>query len=325
MTDWQSVPKVELHVHLEGAAPPAFIRDLASQKGVDLGHVFDPKGGYRWQDFASFLQTYHAACSVLDGPEDFGRLAQAVGRESRVHGVVYTEMFVCPDICGGGDAGAWRAHLEAIAEGLEAVEGLEFRLIGTIIRNLGAARAVEMAKLIADVDHPRLAGFCMAGEERFGRAQDYAPAFLLAQEAGLGLTSHAGELVGAPSVAETLEHLPVSRIGHGVRAIEDPELVAQIAALGTVLEVCPGSNIALGVFDDWPSHPIEALRKAGVTVTVSTDDPPYFHTDMTSEYQALSETFGWTCADFAQINRDAMEAAFCDADTRARIMAQLGG
>ncbi|MEM9268284.1 MAG: adenosine deaminase [Pseudomonadota bacterium] len=319
MSPWREVPKVELHLHLEGAAPPAFIRQLAAEKGIALEGVFDPQGGYKWHDFASFLETYHAAFTVLQTPEDFGALAQAVGEKSRSDGVFYTEIFVCPDICGAGDPGAWSAHLDAIVAGLDQVDGLESRLIGTVIRNLGSERAEAMARVIAQTDHPRLTGFCMAGEERFGRAQDYTRAFQIAQDAGLGLTSHAGELAGAHSVAETLDHLPVTRIGHGVRAIEDPALVSRLAEAGTVLEVCPGSNIALEVFASWQDHPLNALREAGVAVTVSTDDPPYFHTDLVAEYEAISATFGWTRAEFDQANLVALEAAFCDAETKARL------
>ena len=130
-------------------------------------------------------------------------------------------------------------------------------------------------------------------------------------------------LCGAASVAETLEPLPPSRIGHGVRAVEDPALIARLAREGVVLETNPGSNIALGVFPDWPSHPVAALRDAGVKVTVSTDDPPYFHTDMVREYEMLARTFGWGEADFAEMNRVAMEAAFCGDATRAAMLSHL--
>ncbi|QHQ34013.1 adenosine deaminase [Algicella marina] len=326
--NWATIPKVELHLHLEGAAPPEFIRQLAREKNVELPGVFDEKGAYRWTDFAEFLRTYAAACSVLQGPEDFGRLAQAVLETSAGDGVIYTEIFIAPDICGGGDKVAWGEYLAALTEAArsaQASHGIVARFISTCIRNHGAEAAENAARLSAGTAGEMLTGFGMGGEERFGSVQDYVKAFAIAAEAGLEITSHAGEICGAESVRETLEHLPVSRIGHGVRAIEDPELVKRLADEEIVLEVNPGSNIALSVYDRWEAHPIQKLRDAGVPVTVSTDDPPYFHTDMPREYRRLHEVFGWDAEDFRAINLTAAHAAFCDEKTRSEIITRLTG
>ena len=124
-------------------------------------------------------------------------------------------------------------------------------------------------------------------------------------------------------VAATLDALPVTRIGHGVRSIEDPAVVAQLVEREITLEVNPGSNVSLSVFPDWESHPITKLRDAGVAVTISTDDPPYFHTTMTREYEMLAEHHGWQTDDFLAQNLAAMDAAFCDDDTRDRIQTRL--
>ena len=166
-------------------------------------------------------------------------------------------------------------------------------------------------------------GFGMAGEERHGTVADYARAFAIAGDAGLGLTVHAGEMAGASSVRAALDALPVTRIGHGVRAAEDPDLVRRLAGEGVVLEACPGSKLALGLYPSLDRHPIAALRAAGVAVTVSTDDPPWWHTDMVAEYRGLAAAFGWTPADFRAINATALAAAFCDAATRSRIRERL--
>lgn len=323
MTDWAALPKVELHLHLEGAAPPDFIRTLAAEQGADLSGLFDARGGYAWSDFAGFLRAYEAACAVLRSPDDYRRLIAAVLGASRDQGVIYTEIFVAPDLCGGGDAGAWPDYLAALDAGAASVQEVETRLIATAIRHFGAERAAAAARTVAANPHPRLTGFGLAGEERFGHPTDYAPAFAIAGESGLGLTVHAGEIAGADSVRAALDHLPVSRIGHGVRAIEDPDLVARLAGEGVALEVCPGSNLALGLYADWPSHPVDRLRAAGVPISLSTDDPPWFHTTLAAEYAALAGAFGWTAADFAAINRAAADAAFCDDATRARLIERL--
>lgn len=320
---WGAFPKVELHLHLEGAAPPDFIRRLAAGKRIDLSGVFDARGAYAWTDFAHFLRTYEAACAVLQTPDDFRRLTAAVLERSAADGVVYTELFVAPDLCGDGDPSAWPDYLAAMAEGAAAVPTVTTRFIATAIRHFGPARAAAAARTVTANPHPRLTGFGMGGEERHGHPSDFAAAFAVAQEAGLGLTVHAGEICGPESVAATLDALPVTRLGHGVRAIEDHNLVARLAERQVTLEVNPGSNIALGLYSDWPAHPVAKLRAAGVPVTISTDDPPYFHTTLAGEYAALARAFGWTAADFRAMNRTAARAAFCDDATRAQILTRL--
>lgn len=326
MTGWEKIPKIELHLHLEGAAPPAFMRALGAEKGLDIAAAFDAAGDYRWSDFAGFLATYELACTVLRTPDDFRRLVGAVLAGSAAEGVIYTEIFLAPDLCGDGTAAAWDDYLAAMDAGAaaaEAAHGIVCRFIPTAIRHFGAERAENAARLSAATAGGRVTGFGMGGEERFGVPADFARAFAIAAEAGLGLTVHAGEMCGPESVRAALDALPVARIGHGVRAVEDADLVARLAEEGIVLEVNPGSNIALGLYRDLAAHPIARLRDAGCKVTVSTDDPPYFHTGMTAEYAGLARAFGWTQADFAAMNLTALEAAFCDADLKAELRARL--
>lgn len=311
--------KIELHLHLEGAAPPDFIRRLAGEKGISLDGVFDAQGRYAFRDFAHFLEVYTAATQVLQTPDDFSRLTQRVLEESVSHGVVYTEIFLSPDFCGGRDLGAWREYLHAIQDGAGKVPGIEARGIITAIRHLGPDVSRETARCAAETAGDFITGFGLAGEERMGKATDFAWAFDCAREAGLGLTCHGGEFGGPDSVREALA-LGVSRLGHGVRAIEDPALVAHLAETGITLEVCPGSNVCLGVYTKIDAHPIDKLKEAGVRVTVSTDDPPFFLTDMSQEYAALADTFGWDAATFQEINRTAAQAAFCDDQTRAALL-----
>ena len=132
-----------------------------------------------------------------------------------------------------------------------------------------------------------------------------------------------GHIDATLEARDAIRDLRVERIGHGVRAIEDPALVEELAARKITLEVCPGSNVVLGLYPDMPSHPIARLRDAGVPVTVSTDDPPFFHTSMRREYNMLAEAFGWEDDDFMALNQTALAAAFCDEDTRARVKTKL--
>lgn len=319
----KDLPKIELHLHLEGAAPPSFIRGLANEKNVDLSGVFSEDGSYKFRDFQHFLQVYEAATEVLKSPEDFGRLTRAVLEQSAAHGVVYTEAFISPDFCGGRDVGAWRDYLAAMQEAAAGVPEVEMRGVVTCIRHFGPEKAKETAVCAAETFGDFVTGFGMAGNEAVGAQGDFRWAFDCAREAGLGLTTHAGEFGGPDSVWQALDDLGVSRIGHGVRSIEDPALVDRLAEDGVVLEVCPGSNVVLGLYGKIDVHPIEKLRCNGVKVTVSTDDPPFFHTDMTREYDALNRAFGWEQEIFAEVYRTAAEAAFCDDATRARLLDKL--
>jgi len=319
----KAIKKIELHLHLEGAAPPAFIRGLAKEKHVDLSGIFTEDGGYAYRDFNHFLSVYEAATSVLTSPEDYARLIRAVLEETVSHGVVYAETFVSPDFCGGGDLGAWREYLHAMQEAADTVPGITLRGIVTPIRHFGPDRARPIAKCAVETAGDWIVGFGIAGDEMAGKPKDFAYCFDMAREAGLHLTAHAGEWGGAQSVWDALNDLRVERIGHGVQAIDDPKLVQHLADTGVVLECCPGSNVVLGVFPTWKSHPIDKLMARGVKVTVSTDDPPFFGTTMTHEYALLADTFGWDEAAFAEITQTALAAAFCDDTTRAMIKTRL--
>ncbi|GHE03030.1 adenosine deaminase [Defluviimonas sp. 20V17] len=322
------IPKIELHLHIEGAAPPAFIRGLAAEKHIDISGIFNERGHYAYRDFWDFLRVYEAATSVLQTPEDFARLTRAVLEESAANGVIYTEAFLSPDFCGGRDLSAWRDYLAAIQEAAAEVEaqgGPILRGIITPIRHFGPEKARETALCAAETAGDFIVGFGMGGDEKAGEPKDFQYSFDMAREAGLRLTCHAGEWGGPDSVRRAWRDLRVERIGHGVRAIEDPALVDDLAEAGVVLEVCPGSNVALGLYKDWRAHPIGRLYERGVKVTVSTDDPPFFHTTLTREYDRLAEALDWDDAVFHTLNRTAAEAAFCDGATRAALIKRLEG
>ncbi|MGH2884094.1 MAG: adenosine deaminase family protein, partial [Solirubrobacteraceae bacterium] len=170
--------------------------------------------------------------------------------------------------------------------------------------------------------HPYVVGFSMAGDEAGFPAGDFAEAYRIVADAGLGCTIHAGEWAGADSVRAALE-LPVTRISHGVRAIEDPSLVGDLAAGGIVLECCPTSNVVLGVFESYETHPLPALRAAGVRVTLGSDDPPYFGATIDGEYEVCAERMGFGDDVLREITRTAVDAAFCDEDLKVALRSRL--
>ena len=188
---------------------------------------------------------------------------------------------------------------------------------------LSMEKAKASALCAAETAGDWIVGFGIAGDEMKGKPKDFRYSFDMAREAGLRLTAHAGEWGGAQSVADAIDDLKVERIGHGVHAINDLGLVDRLAEKQITLEVCPGSNVTLGVYPHLEQHPIEKLRERGVKVTVSTDDPPFFHTTMRDEYVNLARTFGWDEDVFADLNKTAANAAFCDEATRERVLKTL--
>ena len=177
---WKTFPKIELHLHLEGAADPTVIRALAQEKSIDIGVIFDETGAYKYKGFGEFLQVYEAATQALQSPEDFQRLTQSVLEKLAEHNVVYAETFVSPDFCGGRDLGAWREYLHAMQEA--HVEGVTLKGIVTCIRHFGPDKARETAMCAAETVGEWVVGFGMGGAEDAGKAQDFAYAFDMARE-----------------------------------------------------------------------------------------------------------------------------------------------
>lgn len=320
-----AVPKAELHCHIEGAASPALVRRQAAKYGADISG-FISGDSYVWSDFTEFLVAYDGAAGLFRTEEDYALLAETYLGGIAGEGAVYAEIFVSPDHARSSGLST-ESYFGGLAEGIARARtswGIECRMIIVGIRHLGAAAVEEAARLAASRPHPLITGFGMAGEERFGRVADYGRAFDMAREAGLGITIHAGELAGADSVRDALDVVRPARIGHGARSVEDPDLVRRIAAEGVVLEVCPGSNVALGVFADMRAHPFDHLMGQGVRVTLNSDDPPHFHSSIGAEYRMAAETWGYDRRQLTAITRTAIEAAFVDEPTRQKLLGQLG-
>lgn len=319
------VPKAELHCHIEGAASPALVRKQAQKYGADISG-FISGDSYVWSDFTEFLVAYDGAASLFRSEEDYAQLAETYLGGIADEGAIYAEIFVSPDHARAAGLST-ESYFSGLAEGIgraRAARGIECRMIIVGIRHLGAEAVEEAARLAASRPHPLITGFGMAGEERFGRVADYRRAFDIARDAGLGITIHAGELAGADSVRDALDVVHPARIGHGARSVEDPALVTRIAEEGVVLEVCPGSNLALKVFPSMEKHPFDLFLRRGVKVTLNSDDPPHFHSSIGKEYEMAAQTWGYDARQLTEITRTALEAAFVDEPTREKLLGQLG-
>ena len=188
------------------------------------------------------------------------------------------------------------------------------------IRHFGPDKAKNATFCAAETSGEFICSFGIGGAETFEVQANYLYSFDMAREAGLSLKTNAGAWVGAESVRQAIFDQKVERLGHGVQVIEDSHLFNEVIDRNITLEVCPESNVALGIYPDTHSHPIEKLRILGVNVTVSTDDPPFFHTDMTKEYAALSRAFSWGKEDFKALNEPVLNTAFCDNKTKDKLI-----
>jgi adenosine deaminase len=316
--------KAELHCHIEGAASPELVTRQAKKYGADVS-PFIRDGSFVWHDFTSFLAAYDFASDLFRTEEDYARLSEHYLSSLAREGAIYSEFFISPDHAAKAGLSP-KTYTNALGEGIlraKAKTGIEARMIVIGVRHVGVEAVEQAARFAAKSGNALVTGFGLAGDERIGEFEDFVRAFEIAREAGLGITVHAGELTGWETVQSALDNIRPSRIGHGVRAIENPDLVKRIADEGVVLECCPGSNVALSVFPSFAEHPFPALRKAGCKVTLNSDDPPYFWTSLKREYDIAAEHFGMGEKDLLGATKTAIEAAFVDRKTKTALLARL--
>jgi adenosine deaminase len=321
-----SVALAELHVHLEATATPDLIRRLGARNGVAIPPGTLDGDRYLWTDFLDFLRTFDRAVTVIRTAEDYRDITFEYLQACADEGAIYVEVTVSPDHA--DQAGLSYADMIAgTAQGIDdarAASGIESRMIVTAVRNFGTERAEWVARTAAAQPHPYVTGFGLAGDEANFPPGPFARAYEIAHDAGLGLTCHAGEWAGPESVRGALGlPVPMTRLGHGVRAIEDPALVAELAERGTVLEVCPTSNVVLGAYPDFQAHPFPVLRDAGVRVTLGSDDPPYWQATIGGEYATARREWGLEDGALADITRTAIAAAFVPDDLRNTLLARI--
>ena len=319
------IPKAELHVHLEGTAPPELIGRIAQRNGLAVpeGLLGDDER-FTFTDFLDFLAAYDRAASVIRTGEDYRDITYEYLRACAQEGAIYVELTCSPDhaaLVGLTDT----EHIDGIARGIDDARehGIEGRILVSAVRNFGVEQALRVARYAADLPHPYVVGFSMAGDEKNFPASQFAEAYAIASEAGLGCTMHAGEWAGPESVRAALE-LPVTRISHGVRAIEDPALVDELAERGIVLECCPTSNVVLGVYPSYSEHPLPRLAAAGVRFTLGSDDPPYFGASIGGEYAIAQEKLGFDEDRLKAITATAIDAAFCDDALKSQLRERAG-
>ncbi len=323
--DIVTIPKVELHVHLNGSITERTASMLARRHGADPAaalRLVDGRYPGRYPNFQGFLDAYLAANAVVRTPDDLELVASEFALAQAAQNIRYSEAIFTAMIYirnGMEPRAMWRALRNGLTAG-----GPETRiaLVVDAIRDLGRAEAEATIRLVEDADAP-IVGLCLTGVD----SPDPIEAFVILREAstrlGLGLEVHAGEMGPPSSIVDAIDVLHADRIGHGVAAIRDPDLLARLIREQVPLDICPSSNVRIGLFPSLEAHPVITFWRAGVNLTVSSDDPPFFHTTLTDELRHVVRIARLARDDLAELQRRAARHSFASEDLKAGLLGEI--
>ena len=325
IVSFRRLPKAEVHVHLEGTFDPKTLEKWAAEAGVSMPRPRERL--FEFRGLTDFLHFLDWASGLVDTRDRLAQMAYAFCQRLSNDGTGYADVIINPTHWSNW-RGRVREMIDALDHGFTEAErdGLPpAGLCISLLRTQTADEAIELVELLADFRHPRVVALSVDGNEAAaGRTGPrFAAAFRRAAAAGLRRTVHAGESSGPEGVRDAVELLDADRIDHGVRAIEDDSVVALLAERGIPLGVCPTSNVTLNVYPSIAAHPIDRLRRAGVRVSINTDDPSLLATSLPKEYLAACDAFAWTDQTIRDIARTSIDASFANTDVKARLHASL--
>src|SRR5579864_3410743 len=326
-----ALPKAHLHLHLTGAMRHAMLVELAGHHGIRLPPALtqdwppllsgiDERGWFRFQ------RLYDMARSVLRTRADVRRLLTEIAEDERAEGSGWLEIQVDPSGYFAARFGGITPMLELVLEGTAEAQEATGVGIGVVVaanRTKHPLEARTLARLAVQYAGRGVTGFGLSDDERRGPAHDFAAAFRIAERGGLLLAPHGGELAGPASVAECLDFLHADRIGHGIRAVEDPAVVKRLAADGITCEVCPSSNVALGIAADPAAVPLRPLAEAGVPIALGADDPLLFGPRLAAQYVIARHAQGSADAVLADLAGSSVLASVAPQPLRARLLAGI--
>ncbi|CAH1578155.1 adenine deaminase [Vibrio owensii] len=322
----QGLPKVELHLHIEGSLEPELLFELAQRNNIDIPYESPQalRKAYEFEDLQSFLDIYYQGANALRTEQDFYDLTWAYLERCKADNVIHTEIFFDPQT--HTDRGI---EFETVINGIHRAMqdgseklGITSQIIACFLRHLSEESAIETLQSI--VKHKdKIVGVGLDSSELGHPPEKFKRAFQQAKEAGLLTVAHAGEEGPAQNIIDSVEMLGVSRVDHGVRCVEDASLVEALIESKMPLTVCPLSNIKLCVFDEMEQHNIVDLLRKGVAVTINSDDPAYFGGYMTDNFMAVSNAHPMTKAELAQFTINAINASFISEALKAKYRAQV--
>jgi adenosine deaminase len=321
MTWYSQLPKIELHIHLEGAIPHGALFDLIQKYGGDPSIPDLPAltERFEYKDFTQFIAAWSWKNRFLREYEDFSHIAELTARDMAGQNISYAEMFFSPSLF-------VRHGLEvqevthAVRTGLSRVPEIEIALIADLVRDYGPESELTTLKKLSEVKEDGIIGIGIGGSEHEFPPEPFGSLFEEARRVGFCTTAHAGEAAGPTSVWGAIKHLHVNRIGHGTCAHEDPELLDYLAEHKIPLELCPMSNARTGIVDSLSAHPIREYFGRGLIVSVNTDDPKMFGTALAEEYRLLEQECGFTRQEICRLILLGVQSSWLPED-RKRLLA----
>jgi aminodeoxyfutalosine deaminase len=315
-----SLPKAELHLHLEGSIAPQTLLQLRSLHGKNSS-LGEAEQLYRYSDFPGFLMAFKTVTEDLQTPEDYELITYRLMEALRADHVLHAEVYVSVGVC------LWRQlDFEAIFEGLERGRergerdfGISLLWIFDAVRQFGAEAAKAVFELAVRYRDRGVVAIGIGGDERKASAELFRDAYAYAADNGLRLTAHAGEYAGPGSIWGAL-NLHIERIGHGLTAAQDPELVEELVTRQIPVEICLTSNLRTGCCASLAEHPVRRYFDQGLLITLNTDDPAMFGTSLTREYQLAQENFGFTDEHLRELARNSFEASFLPAEKKLEFL-----
>ena len=314
------LPKAELHVHLEGSIEPATLAEI-SQRYHDPLTLEEAEALYRYPDFTGFMLAFKAVTERLRSPEDYATIAYSLMRRLRNENVLHAEVYVSAGVC------LWRKQdFDAIFEGLERGRGRGQRDFGVsllwifdAVRQFGPEQAQRVVEKAVEFKNRNVVGIGIGGDERQAAPELFRDCYQYAANHGLRLTAHAGETTGPESIWGAL-NLKAERIGHGLNAWQDQELMAELVERQIPVEICLTSNLETNCCARIEEHPLRKYFEAGIMVTLNTDDPAMFHTSLNREYALAQQVFGFSDDQLREIARNGFEASFLPAEKKIELL-----
>ena len=323
-----NLKKAELHVHLEGTITPDLAAKLAKRNKLTLPDgLVAPNGiSYLSKDFLDFLKVYDTLAAVIKVPQDYYDITFDYLKTNAMEQAIYVEMMYSPDHAEHSSGIPSAEHLAAIQQAIDDAKQ-QFDIVGriliTAVRHYGVDAAERVARQAHKDTFPCVTGFGLGGDEANFPPKLFSKAYQIALDAGLQCTVHAGEFASARGMVEAMEHLPIKRIGHGVNCIFSPDTMAMVKDKGIALEICPTSNIFLGLFNNMKDHPLPEFYDAGIQISINSDDPPFMNTTLAKEYQRVQESYQYSDEIMNKITTMAIESAFVDEKTRQELLAKI--
>jgi adenosine deaminase len=323
----QRMPKAELHVHLEGSILPRTLLKLAQRNGIEL--PADDEAGlkqiYRFKDFNQFLDAYMLISNCLRTVDDYRLIAYEFGCECARQNIRYAEVTFTIETNSRLSGLPWQEILGGLNAGREQAKkefGVHWQWVFDIVRNLPDTQS-EVLGISLAAREQGVAAIGLGGTEEGFPPELFTKTFEQAKRENLHRSPHAGEISGPQSIWSAIKLLHAERIGHGVRSIEDPRLMDYLREMQIPLEVCPSSNVRLKVFPDYAQHPLRQLWDAGLMITLASDDPPMFSTDLNHEYQSLVKYYHFSQAELEQISLNGIHASFLSQGEKQRLVQEF--